>query len=705
MRPPVQAQQAAAYNLETQYRQIVLAAEDNRLRIPDWLRTPVLDQHRLRMTEDIRLLIKLAYNEKLPEAQRLAVRALGRYESREFITDLLPLVATVPEAADAIVRAFHGPVHPADRSGEQMQRFVDTVTSLATRDDLYAGLAARVLGDLSYDRPAVAASGLAHLKNLLKRAETNPRFPIPAIVRAIETYVRKSSKLAPIGEDLLERLRFIATTKNVRYQAALAPATSALVLAGGMDYDTLRITAADGLNPYRRYLSAIAVGRSATAMDDAERIALLRKLLVDTETSVRIEAVRSWAGMAATSEGCEPLLEMLDDRNTRLVTVIFDLLGDACPDSERVTDALTAYGGRTPPTDGAWHRAVHAFVSLARRSPDRVAVLLKSSYLPHPTWQVRMYAARVATMLKDAVALERLAVDPEDNVREAALSGLRVLKSSESDPIFVAALGRSDYQLLRRAAMELKGAEPTAELANALLNALMRVTAEKKETSRDTRLAIIERLAELGYPDQAERLSPLLRDFDIDVGIAAANLMQKWTGRVQDLQPLPLPRPALPSDGELAEDVDAVIEMDDGRKFGIRLDIDVAPLTVTRFKRLVRANYYDRLTFHRVVPNFVIQGGSPGANEYAGDAQFMRDELGRSNAAYTVGLSTRGRDTGDAQFYINLVDNTRLDDDYTVFGSVCGGREVVDAILEGARIRSIGLEKYDPCRPDERGGR
>lgn len=682
------------------------------------------------MAEDIRLLIKLAYNEKLPAAQRLAVRALGRYESREFVTELLPLVATVPEAADAIVRAFRGPEHPSDRDGEQMQRFIDTVTSLASRDDAYAGLAARVLGDLPYDRPALAASGLAHLKSLLKRAESNSRFPVPIIVSAIETYVRKSNRLAPIDDDLVERLRFITTTNNSRYEAARPAATSALVLAGGMDYDTLRITAVDAQDSYRRYLSAIALGRTATVMDEAERVALLRKLLVDTDTSVRIEAVRSWARMLPraersgaprapasdapggvqgsppfNNEGCEPLLEMLGDRNTQLVTVIFGLLGDACPDSERVTDALAAHGGRTPPAGGAWHRPVHAFVSLAKRAPERVAVLLKSSYLSHPTWQVRMYGARVATMLEDVVALERLAMDPEDNVREAALSGLRTLKGAESDPIFVAALGRSDHQLLRRAAMELKGAQPAPELANALLNALMRVTAEKKETSRDTRLAIVERLSELGYPDQAERLSPLLRDFDIDVAIAAANLMQKWTGRVQDLQPLPLPRPPLPSDAELDEDVDAVVEMDDGRKFGIRLHVDVAPLTVTRLKRLVRANYYDGLIFHRVVPNFVVQGGSPGANEYAGDAQFMRDELGRHNDAYTVGLSTRGRDTGDAQFYINLANNRRLDDDYTVFGSVCSGSEVVDSIIEGGGIRSIGLEKYDPCRPKERGAR
>jgi cyclophilin family peptidyl-prolyl cis-trans isomerase len=90
------------------------------------------------------------------------------------------------------------------------------------------------------------------------------------------------------------------------------------------------------------------------------------------------------------------------------------------------------------------------------------------------------------------------------------------------------------------------------------------------------------------------------------------------------------------------------------------------------------------------VPNFVVQGGSPGANEYAGAGPFTRDELGlQGNWRGTVGLSTRGRDTGDAQMFINLVDNVRLDHEYTVFAEVARGMDVVDRVLEGAVILRI----------------
>jgi cyclophilin family peptidyl-prolyl cis-trans isomerase len=116
----------------------------------------------------------------------------------------------------------------------------------------------------------------------------------------------------------------------------------------------------------------------------------------------------------------------------------------------------------------------------------------------------------------------------------------------------------------------------------------------------------------------------------------------------------------------------------------LRLHPDHAPAAVARVAWLARRGYYDGLTWHRVVPNFVIQGGSPAMNEYVGDGPFMRDELGGlSHLRGTVGISTRGRDTGDAQWFVNLVDNLRLDPDYTVFATVESGLDVADRILEG----------------------
>ena len=117
-----------------------------------------------------------------------------------------------------------------------------------------------------------------------------------------------------------------------------------------------------------------------------------------------------------------------------------------------------------------------------------------------------------------------------------------------------------------------------------------------------------------------------------------------------------------------------------------------AATNVARFVRLAKKGYYDGLTFHRVVANFVIQGGSPGANEFVGDGPFTRDELtDRSHLRGTIGISTRGRDTGDAQIFVNLVDNIRLDHNYTIIADVVEGMDVVDDLLEGGRIARVRI--------------
>ena len=136
------------------------------------------------------------------------------------------------------------------------------------------------------------------------------------------------------------------------------------------------------------------------------------------------------------------------------------------------------------------------------------------------------------------------------------------------------------------------------------------------------------------------------------------------------------------------------MESSGGRSFVVRLRGDVAPIMAARILALANAHYYDGLDWHRVEPDFVIQGGSPGRNEYVGHPRYMRDELGTvPHLRGTVGMSTRGHDTGDAQWFVNLKDNPRLGRDYTVFAEVVDGMAVVDGVLEGDVIASIREER------------
>jgi cyclophilin family peptidyl-prolyl cis-trans isomerase len=224
-----------------------------------------------------------------------------------------------------------------------------------------------------------------------------------------------------------------------------------------------------------------------------------------------------------------------------------------------------------------------------------------------------------------------------------------------------------------------------------LVTALARITKDRKDTSRDPRMAILERLQALGDASQAPALEAYLKDFDARVALKAAEILQAWTGtpRTPAPQPLSPPTITLATVQELRGKRLRVTMAGRG-SFEIGLDVDFAPLTAVRIARRASEGYYNGLTFHRVDANFVIQGGSPGANEFMGDAFYMRDEVGIHRRG-TVGISTRGRDTGDAQLFVNLVDSPRLDHQYTVFGTVLTGMDVVDGVIEGDLIERVDV--------------
>ena len=295
----------------------------------------------------------------------------------------------------------------------------------------------------------------------------------------------------------------------------------------------------------------------------------------------------------------------------------------------------------------------------------------------------------MAASLSDDAVLERLAADREPNVRTAALDGLARMKSPKLIDAAVAALTSSDYQLLRAAAGHLRDvpADRREPVLNDLMRTLRRLTDSNRDTSRDPRLAIVERLKALATdPDHQKTIATWYADFDPKIRQAVADVHELSPGLVQRqryaMQPPVSLLAALPRT--------ATLTMASGDVVELTMMPEQAPVTVAKFVTLARAGYYDGLTFHRVVPNFVVQGGSPGANEYMGDARYWRDEIGlASNLRGTVGLSTRGRDTGDGQFYVNLVDLPRLDHDYTVFARVSTGMDAIDRVLEGAVIQRI----------------
>lgn len=121
-----------------------------------------------------------------------------------------------------------------------------------------------------------------------------------------------------------------------------------------------------------------------------------------------------------------------------------------------------------------------------------------------------------------------------------------------------------------------------------------------------------------------------------------------------------------------------------------------APKTVQNFVDLSKKGFYNGLNFHRVIPNFVIQGGCPNGNGAGGPGYTIPCELNGGNQYHDKGvlsMAHAGRNTGGSQFFIchNRQNTQHLDRNHTCFGKVVEGLEVIDAIRQGDKINAIEI--------------
>ena len=132
-----------------------------------------------------------------------------------------------------------------------------------------------------------------------------------------------------------------------------------------------------------------------------------------------------------------------------------------------------------------------------------------------------------------------------------------------------------------------------------------------------------------------------------------------------------------------------VIEMENGAKIELELYPEFAPETVKNFEKLVSEGFYDGLTFHRVIPGFMIQGGDPLGNGMGGAEKKIKGEFAingfkQNTLKHTRGVLSMARafdpNSASSQFFIMHADAPHLDGSYAAFGKVVSGIEVVDEI-------------------------
>jgi len=562
-----------------------------------------------------------------------------------------------------------------------------------------AGLILETIGTAQYARD----DQITEAETFLVGQAHGPNLPILiGAVKGLEALYRQHGQY-PIRQVALLTLRQLA-----RYGAQSDPgdavnadarvrrlALMALQAARDHDAATLRAASLDSDWQVRRLVAG------SLNLSDPEQVRLAEILRQDSAFQVRYDLLSPVSQQVRQSRLCAPLLPYFKDFSPAVVMHAMDSLVESCTDLDEpiarliaVTDVLAK-----PEAVYDWHVVARALAALARVKPDAAQDPLVLA-AKHEVWQVRATAAAASVDAKNEAIAIKLARDKEPNVQTAALDALFRMHSVDVVPAAIAVLSKSeDYQAVRMAAMVLKGlpAESKDEASDALLTALRVTTAHESDTSRDSRIAIIERLAETLDPGRSFLLVPFATDFDDAVNLAIAKTLAALGSFVPGNPSLKRRYPYQPTDYEGSGMLNALpktanLELDEG-VVTLKLLTDVAPVTVARFAEMANRGYYNGLTFHRVFPNFFVQGGSPGANDYVGTSRYLRDEVGPQGVHVrgAVGMSTRGVDRGDGQFFIDLVDVPQFDRDYTVFAYVTVGMPLVDKLLEGAVIRGVSV--------------
>jgi cyclophilin family peptidyl-prolyl cis-trans isomerase/HEAT repeat protein len=597
----------------------------------------LLEAEQARQAGAATLLAALAHGDA--RSQVLAARAIGRLEDPSYRDTLLPLLnssdSQVRRTAAGALAQMRAPfawaaVLKTERDTSVRAAIFEAVGRAKPPADDAESLLTAGLKDANPQTRAAAARGLESLFRLNSKP---PRPPDAATLAALHEAF--AANRTANGEDIRELI--LLTMRATR------------------DHDPVTLASAlADLSPQVRRLAVIET----------------RAWVRDPSPMVRYESLH-------VAPSCDRAAAAVSDTDEHVALAGVDLLGGLKCDPALLAPLFSS--------ERSWRIRAHALVSLAAADPartrDRITVMAAD-----PTWQVRAYVAKAARMVNDSAALHTLAHDKNPNVAIASMTtsgdATRALSSAHSG------LVRSGAEWLKNKP-ELKDALPE------LVAAFNRLTADGAMTLRDPRVAVLSRIGEIEDRTTDALFRKALEDRDPAIAALAARILTARSGTAVEPQITRLPVPTLPPAEYITglAGATARITMHGLGTITVDLLTDEAPVSVAVFAKLAEAGQYDGLTFHRIVPNFVIQGGSPGADEYDGRSrEFMRDEVGFArNARGTIGISTRGRDTGDAQIYFNLVDNFRLDRDYTVIAKIRDGLVVMDRAEEGDVIDRIEI--------------
>jgi cyclophilin family peptidyl-prolyl cis-trans isomerase/HEAT repeat protein len=611
--------------------------------------------------------------------RRRAALAVGRVGLRDGTEPLARLLADEEPEVRQMAAFSIGLIGDAGGRGALLQ-------SLNDADPIVQGRAAEALGQIGdrNDAPAVTAMVLAHVKAgaLTPLGPDDLRYPQAPPVEAIR-----------LGLYALVRLASYDSIAAITLDAAGQPVSRWWPVA----YALQRLNDPRAAGPLTtlaatpgRYTASFAVRGLATSKAP-QAASTLRQILAQRQAHpvVVIHAIR---GLAALGDAASlPLLTpLVSDRNTdpalrlEAMTALATL---ATPETNELLVELLLEPA--PAIRGL------AMKALARVDPETFMATL-AGLDPDRDWTVRVALASALGTIpaeQGLPLLTRMAQDRDPRVVPAAVAALAQLKAPEVQSLLLERLRADDFVVRAAVAVALADRKMVAAVP-ALVQAF---TDAQNDSTYVARAAILGALHRLDPAAARPLLQQALADREWAVRVRASALLRDQG--VSDTEPAirPAPTRRTTDDASWRDLVSpkfsphAFIATDKGT-IEIELSVLDAPLTVDNFVTLARAGFFNGVPFHRIVPDFVAQGGDPRGDGEGGPGYAIRDELNqRPYLRGTVGMALDWKDTGGSQFFIMHSPAPHLDGRYTVFGEVVDGMDVVDRIVPWDVIRQVRI--------------
>ncbi|MEQ1728093.1 MAG: peptidylprolyl isomerase, partial [Vicinamibacterales bacterium] len=522
------------------------------------------------------------------------------------------------------------------------------------------------------------------------------RTKVPVPPRAFAALALLLKKENPIGTRFGGAFALLQTKKDL--------ARPYLLVCAGDEASEIRALCAKGLGDIGTDIDAVT----------------LKRLLDDPDYRVVVEATRSLAKLAnkCKSTAC-PALGALADLSFRVERLVRgDSAGGGQPLLALAQQGLPAAGkavlqslrtqlvaAKTAPDQkikrDAGNLDCRLAAALDRISGSLTEVMNCGHGLVDEPRRLQLGLQALAEATKDAKSpigelAPRGGIDPvkltaevgsfvfhtDGRVKLAAVELLGQLKTPAAQEKVRSQLLATDPVLAAAAASS------SAKLGDKTQIPQIRQLAQKALTQVDIAPTIAEALAVLDAKDAIGDLEAWLKSPNATIRQSAAEALTKLKGA-----PVVAERVEKPMDGTRVQyaprNAKLVVTTEKG-EFEIMLYVEDAPLNSANLFNLARKGFFRGLTFHRVVPDFVAQGGDPRGDGNGGPGYTIRCEINhKPYGRGVVGMALSGKDTGGSQFFVTAAPQPHLDGRYTAFGEVTKGQEVVDALLEGDQITEV----------------